>query len=123
MLALSIVLGVLCLLALVTGLLTFWQGRGSVPGGNEASITVDNELRFYSAYWIGYGLLCGWVAANLPEHLSIVPLLAAVLFLSGLGRLLSLVRIGKPAPLYVPFMIAEFVVPLVMISLFMISGN
>lgn len=113
------ILGLLTLLAFVTGAMMLLRGGKSLPGVDDVPATVDNELRFYSAYWIGYGALCAWTATELAKHARLVPILAAILLLSGIGRFLSLKSVGKPAPMFIPIMIFEIVAPVVMIALYL----
>jgi hypothetical protein len=113
---LAAILMVVALLATLTGVQAFWQGRGSVAGSDGESATVDSELRFYSVYWLAYGMTCAWVALDLNERVHVVPALAAVLFASGAGRLLSLVRVGRPETTYISYLLAELIVPVLMVA-------
>lgn len=115
---LRVFLSFLFLLALTTGLLMLIVGGISLPGVDSVPITVDNELRFYSAYWLAYGALALWANLKLTERLSYVPLLAGVLLLSGVGRLLSLILVGKPAAMFIPIMSFELLLPPIMYFLY-----
>jgi hypothetical protein len=76
------------------------------------SATIDSELRFYSTLWLSYGLLLVWVTRALVKHIRLVPILAGVFFLGGVGRILSLVLIGAPHPVFIVLMAIEIVFPI-----------
>jgi hypothetical protein len=118
MIALSGVLIVLSVVAAATGLMCFFQGAKSVPGADHVNPAIDSDLRFYSAYWLGYSALCAWVALNLPERIDWVPFLAVTLLLSATGRLLSLTQTGSPGRLYTLYMAAEFAIAVVLATLY-----
>jgi hypothetical protein len=79
--------------------------------------TMDSELRFYAALWGAYGVVCLTVARDLANRASLVPWLAGVFFLGGVGRLLSLVTIGTPHPFFIFLMWVELVLPLILVLL------
>ena len=111
---LKVILYAIALVALVTGANVMIGGAAAVPGalgGVEA--TVDNELRFFSVFWLAYGGFCFWVARNLAEQSKFVPFIAGVFFLGGMARLVSTLVIGPPASILIPAMVLEFVLPVV----------
>lgn len=91
----------------------FALGTASVPGATDANATVDSRERFYSAYFAGYGF--AWIRATRrsPIRAGDVRLLAGVMLLSGIGRLISLVRNGRPHWFQEVLTAIEFVVPAV----------
>lgn len=112
---LKYILYAISLVALVTGLNVLIGGAAAIPGSSGAvEASVDNELRFFSVFWIAYGAFCFWVARNLQEQKNFTPLIATVFFLSGIGRLISILLIGLPSSILIPPMILELVMPIVM---------
>jgi Domain of unknown function (DUF4345) len=95
------------------GIYHFALGTASVPGATDANATVDSRERFYSAYFAGYGLAWIRAARKSPIQAGDVRLLAGVMLLSGIGRLLSLVRNGRPHWFQEVLTAIEFVVPAV----------
>jgi hypothetical protein len=91
----------------------FALGTASVPGATDANATVDSRERFYSAYFAGYGFAWMRVARKSPIRAGDVRLLAGVMLLSGVGRLISLVRNGRPHWFQEALTAIEFVVPAV----------
>jgi hypothetical protein len=114
---LQIFLGFLFLLSLATGFLMLFGGATSLPGVISIPTTADNELRFYSAYWLGYGALCFWIAKNIDSRFSLAVPAGIVLLLSGIGRFTSYTLVGKPAEMFVPIMIYELVQPFILFFL------
>ena len=116
---LKYILYAISLVALITGLNVLIGGAAAIPGSSGAvEATVDNELRFFSVFWIAYGAFCFWVARNIKEQRFFIPLIAAVFFLSGLGRLISILLIGPPSSILIPPMILELVLPIVMAMIY-----
>jgi hypothetical protein len=112
---LKYILYAISLVALVSGLNVLIGGAAAIPGSSGAvEATVDNELRFFSVFWIAYGAFCFWVARNIQEQKMFIPLIAAVFFLGGIGRLISILLMGPPSSILIPPMIFELVMPIVM---------
>lgn len=112
---LKYVLYVMSLVAILTGINVLVGGAEAIPGASGAvEATVDNELRFFSVFWLAYGGFCFWVARNIQEQSFFVPFIALVFFLGGVGRLVSTLVIGTPASILIPAMILEFVIPIVL---------
>jgi hypothetical protein len=71
---------------------------------------MDNELRFYSALWGGYGIATLATARDLDAYLRFVPWLAVVFF--------SWVQVGAPHPLFLNLMAIELIVPPIFLLLY-----
>lgn len=82
-----------------------------------SSPNVDSELRFYSVFWLAYGIIVLRAANSLEENLRLVPVFAGLFFAGGAGRLLSLTTLGHPHPLFILLMIIELVLPLLLVVL------
>ncbi|MCE7997704.1 MAG: DUF4345 domain-containing protein [Rhodobiaceae bacterium] len=82
-----------------------------------SSPNVDSELRFYSVFWVAYGIIVLRAANSLDENFRLVPILAGLFFAGGAGRLLSAMAVGQPHPLFTVLMMAELVLPLLLIAL------
>lgn len=86
------------------------SGRGG-PGSPPWPPTMDNELRFYAALWLAYGILTLRAAARLDARMDDVPWLAGVFFLGGVGRFISWMAVGAPHPFFLFLMSAELGLP------------
>jgi hypothetical protein len=91
----------------------FALGTASVPGATDANATVDSRERLYAVYFAGYGFAWLRAARRSPIRAGDVRLLSGVMLLSGVGRLLSLVRNGRPHWFQEVLTAIEFVVPAV----------
>ena len=98
-------------IAAVTGLLALTLGLGLVPDAVVIEPSTDNEFRFFSAFWLGYGAFCIWVARGVDTRYSFVPALAAVMFIAGMGRMLSWWLVGAPNDLYLIGGFVEVIIP------------
>jgi Domain of unknown function (DUF4345) len=99
------------------GVYHFALGTASVPGATDANATVDSRERFYSAIFAGYGIAWLRAAGKSPIRAADVRLLAGLMLLGAVGRLISLVHIGRPHWLQEVLTAIEFVVPAVFFGL------
>jgi hypothetical protein len=95
----------------VIGIYHFVLGTASVPGATDANATVDSRERFYSAYFAGYGLAWLSAARRSPIRATEVRLLAALMLVSAVGRVISLVHNGRPHWFQEVLTAVEFIVP------------
>ncbi len=111
---LKYILYTIFLVSLITGLNILIGGSLSVPGATiGAQAQIDNELRFFSMFWVAYGGFCFWVARNIGERINYIPFIAAVFFLGGIGRLFSMIMVGSPGNFLIGAMVLEFVLPII----------
>ena len=82
-----------------SGLHTLLGGGRSFPPWRQADAMVESELRFYSAFYVAYGLLVFHTARRADLDPPVVRSLAAALFLAALGRAGAWLAVGKPHPL------------------------
>lgn len=80
---------------------------------------MDSELRFYATLWGAYGVVLLRAARGLPRTLPQAPWLAAVFFSGGVGRLISLLTVGAPHPVFTLLMTIELTLPILMILLWL----
>ena len=81
----------------------------------------DSELRFYSVFFVAYGVAVYYVAQNFEAQHRWLPVLAGLFVLGGLARLLSWVTLGAPHPLFIFLCALELGVPILLITLYAIS--
>ncbi|KZY35349.1 hypothetical protein A3752_19740 [Oleiphilus sp. HI0081] len=116
---LKYILYALALVVAITGLNVLFGGASAIPGSTGgAEATVDNELRFFSVFWLAYGAFCFWVAQNIQAQYKFIPSIALVFFIGGLGRLISILSVGPPASVLIPAMILEFVIPIAIYGIY-----
>lgn len=100
---------ILSLVPLLTGLLGLSGLQDPLYGALNlpADATLDSNLRFYSGVWLGVGVAAFRVASRLEREPALFQALWLMIFLGGLGRLLSLVATGLPFKPFVGFMALE----------------
>lgn len=110
---LTIAAGIACV---AIGLYHLVLGIGSVPGegsgDSPAGVTVDSRERFYNAIFVGYGLAWLWAARQSPIPAAAIRWLAGLLFLGGIGRVISVAWYGWPHGFQVALAVVELTVPL-----------
>lgn len=97
--------------ATLAGLDTVIRGARSVAGRPRASAALDSELRFYSAFYVGYGLLLLRTAPTADGDRASVRSLAGVLFGAGLARAAAWRATGRPHPAQVGLLAIELGLP------------
>lgn len=71
----------------------------------------DSELRFYSVFFVAYGVILFQTARDLTRHGHRLPLLLGLFFLGGIARLLSYLTVGQPHALFMLLMTIELAMP------------
>lgn len=116
---LKFILYAIALVAAITGLNVLFGGASAISGATGgAEATVDNELRFFSVFWIAYGVFSFWVARDIHTQYKFIPAIALAFFIGGLGRLLSMLSVGAPDDILIPAMILEFVIPIAIFGMY-----
>jgi hypothetical protein len=69
--------------------------------------TLDSQLRFYSGVWLGLGLAAIWLLPRIERETTLFRALWLMIFIGGVGRLLSLVFAGMPFPPFIGFTVLE----------------
>ncbi len=113
--ALQTLLAVLGCIAIVAGSATVLFGVDSILGAEDVSGTVDSEMRFYAVWYVGAGALLMWSARNLDRAGVLIRAIATLLFVAGLSRALSWLMVGEPHVVSQALMVAELVLPLVIV--------
>ncbi len=109
-LVVQVCLFLIAAIALAGGTLQF------VLGQPETSPRLDNVHRFMAGVYFSTGLISLWAALTVREQGTLVYLLALGVLLAGIGRLVSIAKVGlpKPAPVWIGYLIPELVLPVVM---------
>ena len=93
------------------GLQTVLTGGRSFPPWRRASPMLESEVRFYSAYYVGYGLAMLRTAGRAEREPMAVRALAGTLFLAGVARAGAWVSVGRPHPFQQFLLAAELAIP------------
>lgn len=86
-----------------------------VLGQPDTSPRLDNVHRFMAGVYFSTGLISLWAAITIRQQGTLVYLLALGVLLAGMGRLVSISKVGlpKPASVWLGYLIPELVLPIV----------
>ena len=76
---------------------------------------LDNVHRFMAGVYLGTGIVCLWAGYTIRGQGFLVYLLALGILLAGVGRLVSIARVGLPKPtaVWLGYLVPELVLPFV----------
>ena len=110
-LGLQIVMGLLAIIPVATGLLGLLGVAEPVyvAAGVPPVVVLDTNLRFYAGVWLGLGLAFFWLIPTIERQTVLFRVLWAMIFIGGLGRLLSMLLLASPPVAFVAFAALEIV--------------
>ena len=84
-------------------------------GQPDTSPRLDNVHRFMAGVYFSTGLIALWAAITIRQQGFLVYLLALGVLLAGIGRLVSISKVGLPQPagVWLGYLIPELVLPVV----------
>jgi len=113
---LIVVLAVLGAVPVATGLLAIIGGPTVAPGGGPTTASIDSEYRFVNVFWLGAGLILWWTLLKPQPRALVTRTVLALAAIGGLARLLSVLIVGWPHPVFIGTIVLELViVPLVIL--------
>lgn len=86
-----------------------------VSSGVPTNVLLDSNLRFFSGVWLGLGIAMYWMIPRIEQKTILFRVLWAMIFLGGVGRLISMAMLGLPPGPFVGFTALEIVGAPVMI--------
>jgi hypothetical protein len=109
--ALQIATGILALVPTITGLIGLTGLSDPLYASMQlpSDATLDSNLRFYSGVWLGVGLAAFWILPRIDRATQLFRALWLMIFLGGIGRLLSLILIGTPFLPFIGFTVLEII--------------
>jgi len=100
--------GAVCM---VIALVHIGYGPASIPGSVPVNATMDSEDRFYATLFLGFGAANIWCAQDLGTRAVTFRALMLVFFIGGIARLISVLQVGLPSPLFVFLGSLELAIP------------
>ena len=84
-------------------------------GQPDTSPRLDNVHRFMAGVYLSTGIICLWAALTIRQQGFLVYLLALGVLLAGMGRLVSISKVGLPKPtsVWLGYLFPELVLPFV----------
>jgi len=111
---LIVVLAVLGAVPVATGLLAIVGGPTVAPGGGPTTPSIDSEYRFVNVFWLAGGLVLWWTLRRASERALVTRVVLVIAATGGIARLISVLVVGWPHPVFVGTIGLELVVvPLV----------
>jgi hypothetical protein len=86
-------------------------------GQPDTSPRLDNVHRFMAGVYLSTGVISGWAAFTVRQQGLLVYLLAFGVLMAGIGRLVSIAKVGLPKPtaVWLGYLIPELAVPLIIV--------
>jgi hypothetical protein len=125
-LTLQIAMMLLGAIPVITGILTMFGLDDPLYGsaGLPRNVLLDSNLRFFGGVWLGLGLAAWWQIPTIEKRGSVFRALWGMIFLGGLGRVLSMIYVGLPPAAFIGFTILELIgAPLIILWQFRIDEN
>jgi uncharacterized protein DUF4345 len=109
--SLQIVMGLLGIIPVATGLLGMMGVHDPVyvAAGVPPIVLLDTNLRFYCGVWVGVGLALWWLIPTIERQTVLFRVLWGMIFIGGIGRLLSMIMLEWPPVPFVGFTAIEIV--------------
>ena len=104
-------------LFLIAAIAMFGGALQFVLGQPDTSPRLDNVHRFMAGVYFSTGLISLWAALTVRQQGTLVYLLALGVLLAGIGRLVSIAKVGLPQPraVWLGYLIPELVLPIVIV--------
>ena len=85
-------------------------------GQPDTSPRLDNVHRFLAGVYLSTGFISLWAAFTVRQQGTLVYLLALGVLLAGVGRLVSIAKVGLPKPtaVWLGYLIPELAIPFIM---------
>jgi Domain of unknown function (DUF4345) len=112
-------------LFLVAAIAVFGGALQMYLGEPETSPRLDNVHRFMAGVYLSTGLISLWAAVTIRQQATLVYLLALGVLLAGIGRLVSVSRVGLPEPaaVWLGYLIPELLLPVVIAAAHMVTNR
>jgi hypothetical protein len=71
------------------------------------STFLDSNLRFFSGVWLGLGVAMYWIIPTIEKQTLLFRALWGMIFIGGIGRLISMLMVGLPPAPFIGFTALE----------------
>ena len=84
-------------------------------GAPDLTQAIDHSMRFYAGGFTAIGLSAIWIVLTNREHNIIIFFFAFFVFMTGVGRLVSIINVGFPNNTHIFYLAIELLLPLLML--------
>ncbi|MCZ2136580.1 MAG: DUF4345 domain-containing protein [Burkholderiales bacterium] len=107
------VTALLGLVPVITGLLTMMGVDDPLYAATHLPRdgTLDSNLRFFGGIWLGLGLCVLWMLPRIERETALFRAFWLMIFLGGIGRVISLIAVGAPHAPFVALIALELIGP------------
>ena len=94
-------------------------------GEPDVNARLDNIHRFMAGVYFGCGTICAWAGWTVRKQQTLILLIAFTVFTAGMGRVLSMSKVGIPEPhsLWLGYLVPELTLPVVVVIAYWYSQN
>ena len=102
-------------LFLIAAIAMFGGALQMYLGQPDTSPRLDNVHRFMAGVYFSTGVINLWAAITIRQQGTLIYLLAFGVFLAGIGRLVSIVKVGLPKPtaVWLGYLVPELLLPVI----------
>lgn len=103
-------------LFLVAAIAIFGGALQMYLGQPDTLPLLDNVHRFMAGVYLSTGVICLWAGLTVRQQGVLVYLLALGVLLAGIGRLVSISKVGLPKPtaVWLGYLVPELLIPFVL---------
>lgn len=104
-------------LFLVAAIAMFGGALQMFLGQPDTSARLDNVHRFMAGVYFSTGVISLWAALTVRQQGFLIYLLALGVLLAGIGRLVSIAKVGLPKPtaVWLGYLIPELALPVIIV--------
>ena len=104
-------------LFLVAAIAMFGGALQMFLGQPDTSARLDNVHRFMAGVYLSTGVISLWAALTVRQQGFLIYLLALGVLLAGVGRLVSIAKVGLPKPtaVWLGYLIPELTLPVIIV--------
>ena len=86
-------------------------------GQPETTMRLDNVHRFLAGIYLGCGIIALWAGITIRRQGTLIYLIALGVCLGGIGRLISMAKVGVPEPpaLWFGYAASELILPAIIV--------
>ena len=108
---LQIAMAVLGIIPIATGIVGLFGLSDPIfaNSGIPANAILDSNLRFFAGVWLGLGIALYWLIPSIERQTVLFRVLWGMIFIGGIGRLLSIIFLALPPIPFIGFTALEII--------------